>query len=145
MTVAVRPLADDDRRAWEPLWRGYLDFYGVELAPEVTERLWPRLMDPLIGVHGHGAWRDGRLVGIVHCVLHPATWAVGPYCYLEDLYVEERARGTGAGRALIEAVYALADERGAARVYWMTAADNAAARRLYDRVARLTEFVQYRR
>ena len=52
---------------------------------------------------------------------------------------------TGAGRGLIEAVYAAADARGADQVYWLTQADNETARRLYDRVARLTPFIKYQR
>ena len=49
------------------------------------------------------------------------------------------------GRALIEAVYAAADRAGAPHVYWLTRHDNATARTLYDRVARLSPFVKYDR
>jgi GNAT superfamily N-acetyltransferase len=54
-------------------------------------------------------------------------------------------RGTGAGRALIEAVYAAGDAAGCPTVYWMTQDFNAAGRRLYDRVAKLTPFIKYQR
>ena len=53
--------------------------------------------------------QDGRLVGIVHYLFHPVTWSIAPRCYLEDLFVSPDARGSGAGRALIEAVYRAAD------------------------------------
>ena len=53
------------------------------------------------------------------------------------------ARGTGAGRALIEAVYAEADAAGTPNVYWLTQEFNVIARRLYDRVGRATPFVKY--
>jgi GNAT superfamily N-acetyltransferase len=49
------------------------------------------------------------------------------------------------GRALIEATYREADKRGATRTYWATMEGNATARRLYDRLAKLSGFVQYRR
>ena len=42
-------------------------------------------------------------------------------------------------------VDAAADARGADQVYWFTHANNETARRLYDRVARLTPFVKYQR
>jgi len=42
-------------------------------------------------------------------------------------------------------VYRAADARGATRVYWHTQKTNTDARALYDKVAELTEFVQYRR
>ena len=46
---------------------------------------------------------DGRIVGIVHYLYHRSTWTMGNYCYLQDLFTAEEARGQGAGRALIEA------------------------------------------
>jgi hypothetical protein len=46
---------------------------------------------------------------------------------------------------LIQAVYSAADERGATRVYWHTENTNARAQVLYNQVAALTPFVQYRR
>jgi len=49
------------------------------------------------------------------------------------------------GRALIEAVYEAADERGAPSVYWLTQDFNETARVLYDRVANLTPFIKYQR
>ena len=55
-----------------------------------------------------------------------------------------RQRGCGVGRALIAAVVGAAEEAGAARVFWNTHETNAVARRLYDKVAERTGFIQYR-
>ena len=146
MDMLIRPLEASDRAAWEPLWFGYLEFYDTELAPEVTETTWRRLLDPVKDMHGLCALNGaGEMVGFVHYLFHPVTWSIAERCYLEDLYVAEAARGTGAGRALIGAVYAAGDERGADQVYWHTEETNATARRLYDRVGRLTPFIKYRR
>ena len=87
----------------------------------------------------------GSLAGLAHCVLHPSTWTTATYCYLEDLFVIRGARGTGAGRELIEAMYREADARGATKVYWHTQAFNSPARSLYDELAHLTSFVKYER
>lgn len=81
----------------------------------------------------------------MHLLFHPSTWSATSYCYLEDLFVSPSVRGGGVGCALIEATYDEADRQGAERVYWLTAHDNAAARRLYDAVAAVTPFVVYRR
>ncbi len=146
MPIVIRPLEANDRAAWEPLWFGYLEFYNVELAPEVTETTWRRLLDPNKDMHCLCALNGaGEMVGIVHFLFHPVTWSITDRCYLEDLYVSDAARGAGAGRALIEAVYAAGDERGADQVYWLTEDINATARRLYDRVGRLTPFLKYQR
>lgn len=146
MTVTVRSLQASDRAQWEPLWDGYLAFYEQDISGDVTDATWQRLLDPEFDMHGLCATDgDGALVGIVHYLFHPVTWSTGPRCYLEDLFVTESARGAGAGRALIEAVYKAGDERGADQVYWLTADDNATARKLYDRVANLTPFIKYMR
>jgi GNAT superfamily N-acetyltransferase len=70
---------------------------------------------------------------------------LGPTCYLQDMFTMETERGRGVGRALIDAVCARAKAAGASRVYWNTGENNAAARALYDKVATLTSFVQYRK
>lgn len=146
MSVTIRPLAAADRDAWAPLWQGYLDFYKTDLAPEVTDVTWNRLLDPAEDMHCLVAENEtGEMIGVVHYLYHRVTWAVADRCYLEDLFVAEAARGTGAGRALIEAVYKAADERGADQVYWLTQDFNEEGRRLYDRVGRVTPFIKYQR
>jgi len=142
----IRELADSDRAEWGALWRGYLTFYKSDVPDAVSEITWRRLVDPEGAISGFcAAEPSGRLLGIVHYLFHPVTWSAGPRCYLEDLFTAEAARGRGVGRALIEAVYAAADKRGADQVYWLTAETNATARKLYDQVARVTPFIKYRR
>ena len=146
MSVTIRRLEEADRADWEERWRNYLIFYEAELPAEQTQATWARLMDPESDPHGLVALDDdGRMIGIVHYLFHVSTWLIGPTCYLQDLYVDEAARGTGAGRALIEAVYAAADEAGASQVYWTTQHFNETARRLYDRVGKVTPFIKYNR
>jgi GNAT superfamily N-acetyltransferase len=94
---------------------------------------------PAIAVSGE------RALGLVHSVYHPSTWTTNEYCYLQDLFVAEDGRGGGVGRKLIEHVYAEARGRAASRVYWLTHETNLTARRLYDRIAESTGFIQYRR
>lgn len=143
--VAVRPPRPEDRAAWDVLWHGYLRFYRSRLEPEVTELTWARLLDPAVPPHGLVAELDGRLVGFAHFLFHPSTWSTSGYCYLEDLFTAPEVRGRGAGRALIEAVYAAADAAGASSVYWQTQEFNADGRALYDTLARRTSFIVYRR
>jgi GNAT superfamily N-acetyltransferase len=144
-TVVIRDLQASDRAAWDGLWAGYLEFYQHDLEQYITEEVWRRLMDPADQPYGLVAVDGDRIVGFVHYHFHLSTWSVAGYCYLEDLFVSPAARGKGAGRALIEAVYRAADARGATRVYWHTETANAQARALYDKLADLAPFVQYRR
>lgn len=146
MSATVRELRVADRTRWEELWSGYLTFYKCELPAEWTDHLWRRLIDPIDQPYGFVALNaDERIVGFAIHHFHLSTWSPAGYCYLEDLYVDPACRGAGAGRALIEAVYSAADERGVTRVYWHTENTNARAQVLYNEVAVLTSFVQYRR
>jgi ribosomal protein S18 acetylase RimI-like enzyme len=143
--VVVRAVGEDERDAWNPLWEGYLAFYKSALSQETTDLAWSRFHDPDEPLFALGGYIDGRLLGIAHYLFHRSTWAHNRYCYLEDLYVAEAARCCGLGRALIEEVYRKAEAAGASRVYWLTQADNAQARALYDKVADNLGFIQYRK
>ena len=146
MTLTIRPLAAPDRAAWQTLWAGYLEFYEADIPAEVTAQTWARMLEPGIDPNGFCAVTDdARIVGIVHYHFHTSCWTLGPYCYLQDLFVDPEIRGSGAGRALIEAVYGAADARGAAQVYWLTQHFNETARRLYDRIGAATPFMKYNR
>jgi GNAT superfamily N-acetyltransferase len=143
--VSIRPVGEDERAAWEPLWQGYLTFYKTKLPPENTDTAWKRFHDPDEPMFLLGAYVDGKLNGIVHYIFHRSTWTPGNYCYLQDLFVAESGRGHGVGRALIEAVYDKARQAGASRVHWLTQTTNAQARILYDQVADDSGFMQYRK
>jgi GNAT superfamily N-acetyltransferase len=144
MTTTIRPLSPQDKAEWSTLWAGYLAYYETSLAPEVFDTTFARLTDPTC-THQNAlvAEREGRLIGLVHYIYHAHNWRVEDVCYLQDLFVTPEARGTGAARMLIEAVYAAADANGTPSVYWLTQDFNATARRLYDRVAKVTPFVRY--
>jgi GNAT superfamily N-acetyltransferase len=142
--VVVRPVGLDERAAWQPLWKGYLDFYRTSVPPETYDSTWKRLHDPAEPMGLLGAYAGGRLRGIVHFIYHRSCWTVGNYCYLQDLFVAEDSRKLGLGRALIEAVYQEARAAGASRVHWLTHETNATARALYDTLADRPGFIQYR-
>ncbi len=140
--LQISPLTPADRPRWTELWTAYLAFYKTTLPPEQFDHTWARL---LAGreLHGLGARRHGTLIGLTHFLYHPHAWSSSPACYLQDLFVDAALRGTGAGRALIEAVAVQARQAGASRLYWLTQDSNAVARQLYDRLARHTGFLRY--
>lgn len=145
--MKIRALRTEDETTWRALWTAYLDFYNSSVAEAVYTTTFARLIDParesqcaLVAVDD-----SDTPFGFVHYILHPHNWRVEDVIYLQDLYVADTARGTGAGRALIEAVYAAADTQGLGGVYWLTQDFNAEARHLYDRIATLTPFIKYQR
>lgn len=143
--MTVRPLDMDDHDAWLPLWRDYQTFYAVDIPAEVSTVTWARLVDPAEPMGGALAWRGERAVGLTHWIFHRSCWTIGDYCYLQDLFVGEEARGSGIGRELIEHVYAIARAAGCSRVHWLTQVDNMDAMKLYDRIGDRSGFVQYRK
>ena len=142
----IRPLEPCDEVRWRELFHGYTNFYKEVVPKEVEDLSWRRLVTGQDGMAGLVAVSAaGEVAGFANVVFHRSTWSAGWYCYLEDLFVDPDRRESGCGRALIEAVYALAEARGATRTYWATQEGNATARRLYDQIGELTDFVQYRR
>lgn len=145
--VLVRPIKQDDFKAWQPLWDGYNAFYGrkgeTALAPEITKATWQRFFDPDEPVFALVAESDSKLLGLTHYLFHRSTTRIEPTCYLQDLFTLESERGRGVGRSLIEGVYLAAAAKGTKRVYWQTHETNAAGRQLYDKVAKHAGFIVY--
>lgn len=151
-TLEIRPIEATDEAEWRRLWTLYLEFYESSVPEEVYRTTFARIL----GEHAKGeasfydprgllALAGGKPVGLVHYIYHRHGWRIEPVCYLQDLYAAPEVRGTGVGRALIEAVYARADADGCPSVYWMTQEFNAEARKLYDRIGKLTPFIKYSR
>lgn len=147
MTVTVRALAETDREAWEPLFRGYLEFYKSSLTDEMIDLTFQRLMgdDPQFHIGLVAVDADDVPLGLAHVLFHRSTWSPSHYCYLEDLFVAPDRRLKGVGRKLIEAVYVEADKRDCTRTYWATQEFNYRGRALYDQLANKSPFIQYRR
>lgn len=134
MSLRIRPISQNDKTIWLDLFKEYIDFYKAELSNEQYELTWQRI-NSKYNMHGLLAEKDGQIIGLAHYIFRPDTWEVADFCYLEDLYVDPKARGVGIGRALIKAVEQIAIEKGSKRLYWTTAEDNEVARKLYDKLA----------
>jgi GNAT superfamily N-acetyltransferase len=141
--INITPIRLSERARWGELWSEYQRFYGIEIPSAITESTWQRLHNGRI--HGLGARtsENEELVGIVHYLFHEDTWAKEPACYLQDLYVDPKMRGTGCGRLLIEAVAKAARTAGSNIPYWLTHESNTVARQLYDRLGKNHGFIQY--
>jgi len=147
-SLTVRFAKPEDEAGWRVLWRGYCKFYNVDVPEAVTAETWRRCLDPgypalrclVADSQGPEGW---GLVGFATLLEHPGTWSIESVGYLEDLYVAEATRKRGAGSALISACAAISRKAGWTRLYWRTQSDNTAARSLYDRMAKKTDWVVY--
>ena len=82
------------------------------------------------------AEQDGAVVGYVYAGLEPRSWKeLREACgFIHDVAVREEGRRTGVATALIEAAIEWLRARGAPRVVIWSAAQNAPAQRLFDRL-----------
>lgn len=112
--------------------RAYCDFYGVDPPDDRLLSLATVLIEhPDEGVQLI-ARADGAPLGFATIYWTWQTLYATRVGVLNDLYVDAAGRGSGTGRALIERGLQLCRDRGAAKLVWDTAPDNATAQRLYD-------------
>ena len=93
--IVVTAFRPQDQGRWTELWRGYLDFYETELAPEIYDHTWQRLTaaeSPIRGLGARLGGADAPLVGITHYLFHAHTWMTREVCYLQDLFVDATVR-----------------------------------------------------
>ena len=74
----------------------------------------------------------GGAAGICQLRYRLSVWTGADDCWLEDLFVSERARGGGHGRALVHAAFDSARERGCRRMELDVNEQNEGALRFYE-------------
>jgi ribosomal protein S18 acetylase RimI-like enzyme len=130
--VKTRPAEARDLDAVAALFDAYRQFYEMPADLALARRYLDdrfRRRESVILVAENEA---GELVGFTQ--LYPAFCSVlaDRTFVLYDLFVTPAARGTGAGRALMEAAEAHAREAGAARLELQTAKTNTIGQSLYE-------------
>lgn len=130
VTVRQARLADLDNIA--PLFDAYRQFYeqpaDLALATAfIGERMREGESTVLLAEDA-----SGQAVGF--CQLYPSfcSVAAAPIHVLYDLFVAKAARGSGTGRALMQAAQDFAEAAGSARMDLTTARTNSRAQALYE-------------
>ena len=128
LKTVVNSITPEDYDAWIKLW----DANNLgQKNDDVTTMTWHRLLNAASPVSGFLARLDGKVVGLVHYILHAVTEHIEPVAYMEDLYVDPSYRRRGIGKALVEAVAAKGKNEGWARLYWLAEEKNVEAQALY--------------
>lgn len=90
------------------------------------------------------AERDGSPVGFAILYFTYSTEHADRIAVLNDIYVSEEVRGTGAGAALFEACRSFVRENGFHYLTWQVSKDNEAAQRFFERMgAQRQDWVSY--
>ena len=141
--MQIRRPGTADFAQWSRLYAGYAAFYGVEQTEAMRARVWSWIHNPEHEVEGLVAETEGALVGLAHfrAFARPLSASVGGF--LDDVFVDPAARGSGVAKALIGAVEAEGRSRGWTVLRWITAENNYRARSVYDALATRTPWVTY--
>ncbi len=142
----IRPVDPEGFEALLPLIAAYQRFYEVENPDDARNRdFFRRFLAPsedglILGAYDEG----GNLLGYACLYWFFSSLRPSEAVLLNDLFVASEARGSGVGRALIEAAAGVARERGASHLEWSTAPDNRTAQALYDSTgAERSEWISY--
>jgi ribosomal protein S18 acetylase RimI-like enzyme len=129
--LTTRHATPDDLDALAPLFDAYRRFYeqpgDIALASAYLLARMERRESVILVAEA-----EGQMLGF--CQLYP-TWcsvAAGRIFVLYDLFVDDGARRSGVGRALMLAAQAFGREAGALRMDLSTARSNARAQSLYE-------------
>lgn len=146
-SIIVRPASTEDTALLGELFHDlFVHYWGdtapdsIEMARHVTRDILPSGCEIVIAECG------GRAVGLAtFAVLYPGP-GLGGQMTMKDLFVWDDARGTGAGRAMLQHLAGIALARGCLRLDWTAEIDNPTALAFYDRLGahRVTEKVYYR-
>ena len=135
MTV-VSTVGEADLGELLPLLRGYADFYEVSPSDEALLELSRALIADPVREGMQFLARDdaGRAIGFATVFWLWSTTSATRIGLMNDLFVAPEGRGSGAAQALIERCREACRERGASKLTWQTAKDNARAQKVYDRI-----------
>jgi GNAT superfamily N-acetyltransferase len=134
--TSISLVAEEDLDELLSLMRGYADFYEVSPTDEQLLSVSRALIaDPEHeGVQFVARDRAGHAIGFATVFWLWSTLSASRVGLMNDLFVAPEGRGSGTAEALIERCRAACLERGASRLTWQTAKDNARAQAVYDRI-----------
>jgi len=135
MTLRIRAGERADVPLIAELIRGLAEYERLADEVKMTEE---KLERTLFGERRYAetliAEDDGRPVGFALFFHNYSTFLAQPGIYLEDLFVRPEHRGSGVGRALLEALARTAVERGCGRMEWAVLDWNESAIGFYERL-----------
>ena len=139
----VREIKLSDNEEWEVLYRGYADFYKVEMKDEILKTVWSWLHDRNHDVKGIVYEYENKVVGLAHYRKMPRPLRGKYIGFLDDIYVEPKYRGKKIGEKLIHQLKDISKKNNWDLIRWVTHNDNIRAKSLYDRIAKKTTWDLY--
>ena len=143
MTMSLRNIHSTDKKQWIKLYKGYADFYRVEMNEEILETVWNWLFDKNHEMEGLVYEVDKKIVGFAHYRRMPRPLKGQNICFLDDLFVDPDYRGKKIGEKILNELKKISKSNGWDLIRWITHKENIRAKTLYDRVAQKTSWDLY--
>ena len=139
----IRDIHLKDKEQWEKLYKGYADFYKVEMNDKILQTVWKWLHDKSHEVNGLVYEVDENIVGLAHYRRMPSPLRGQDIGFLDDLFVDQEHRGQRIGENLINKLKEISKSKRWNLVRWITREDNLRAKSLYNRVSEKTTWDVY--
>ena len=139
----IRDIHLKDKEQWGKLYKGYADFYKVEMNDKILQTVWKWLHDKSHEVNGLVYEVDGNIVGLAHYRRMPSPLRGQDIGFLDDLFVDPKHRRQRIGEKLINKLKEISKSKRWNLVRWITREDNLRAKSLYNRVSEKTTWDVY--
>ena len=139
----IREIRLADKDVWEALYRGYGDFYKVEMNEKILKTVWEWIHDNNHDVSGLAYEQDNQIVGIAHYRKMPSPLRGKYIGFLDDLFVDPNHRRKGIGKKMIEELNVISRRNNQNLVRWITRDDNTKAKSLYEKLSKKTNWEVY--
>jgi len=139
----IREIQLTDKDQWEKLYRGYAEFYKVEMNEKILNTVWNWLHDKDHEVEGLFYEVNGKVVGFAHYRRMPRPLTGQDIGFLDDLYIDPDHRGKRIGEKILIELKKISKKKGWNLIRWITRSDNVRAKSLYRRVADETNWELY--
>ena len=139
----IRDICLKDKDQWEELYKGYADFYKVEMNDKILQIVWNWLHDKNHEVEGLVYEIDGNIVGLAHYRRMPRPLIGQDIGFLDDLFIDPDHRGKRIGEKIFNELKSISKSKKWNLIRWITQDDNLRAKTLYDRVAEKTSWELY--
>ena len=139
----IREIQLKDKEQWEKLYKGYADFYKVEMNEKILQTVWNWLHDKNNEVKGLVYEVDRNIVGLAHYRRTPSPLRGQDIGFLDDLFVDPEHRGQRIGEKILNKLKEISKSKRWNLVRWITREDNLRAKSLYNRVSEKTTWDVY--
>ena len=139
----IREIRLDDKKQWKILYRGYADFYKVEMNDKILKTVWGWIHDKNHDVSGLVYVQDYKVIGIAHYRKMPSPLRGKYIGFLDDLFVDPKHRRNGVGEKMIKELKAISIKNNWNLLRWITREDNNTAKSLYEKLSKKTNWEVY--